>query len=86
MVKAAIFMGDPRFVYGFTYEVGTCRAGGVSAVFALFGYDVPAFHLTKALCMARIDLVADHPSVSVRCASLELPMPVQQCSQDSVVL
>lgn len=30
MIKAAIFMGDPRYEYGFTYEVGTCRAGGVS--------------------------------------------------------
>lgn len=29
-IKAAIFMGDPRYVYGFSYEVGTCRAGGVS--------------------------------------------------------
>lgn len=30
MIKAAIFMGDPRYEYGFSYEVGTCRAGGVS--------------------------------------------------------
>lgn len=29
MVKAAIFMGDPRFVSGLSYEVGTCAAGGV---------------------------------------------------------
>lgn len=29
-VKAAIFMGDPRFVAGLSYEVGTCKAGGVS--------------------------------------------------------
>lgn len=29
MVKAAIFMGDPRFEYGFSYEVGTCKLGGV---------------------------------------------------------
>ncbi|OAQ59936.1 acetylxylan esterase [Pochonia chlamydosporia 170] len=31
MIKAAIFMGDPRYEYGFTYEVGTCRAGGFDA-------------------------------------------------------
>ena len=29
-VKAVILMGDPRYVYGLSYEVGTCRAGGVS--------------------------------------------------------
>jgi len=28
-VKAAIFMGDPRYQYGLAYNVGTCRAGGV---------------------------------------------------------
>ena len=30
-VKAVILMGDPRYVYGFSYEVGTCRAGGFDA-------------------------------------------------------
>lgn len=30
MIAAAIFMGDPRFVAGLSYEVGTCKAGGVS--------------------------------------------------------
>ena len=30
MIKAAIFMGDPRYVSGLSYEVGTCTAGGVS--------------------------------------------------------
>lgn len=29
-VKAAIFMGDPLFRAGLSYEVGTCTAGGVS--------------------------------------------------------
>lgn len=28
-VKAAIFMGDPLFRAGLSYEVGTCEAGGV---------------------------------------------------------
>lgn len=32
-IKAAIFMGDPRFVSGLSYEVGTCKAGGVSTCF-----------------------------------------------------
>jgi len=27
-IKAAIFMGDPRFVAGASYEVGTCKAQG----------------------------------------------------------
>ncbi|KKO99737.1 acetylxylan esterase 2 precursor [Trichoderma harzianum] len=31
MVKAAIFMGDPRFEYGASYEIGTCRLGGFAA-------------------------------------------------------
>lgn len=29
-IKAAIFMGDPRFKAGAFYNVGTCEAGGVS--------------------------------------------------------
>lgn len=29
MVKAAIFMGDPRFEAGASYEIGTCTNGGV---------------------------------------------------------
>jgi len=30
-VKAAIFLGDPEYVYGLPYEVGTCKAGGFAA-------------------------------------------------------
>lgn len=30
MIKAAILMGNPRYIYGLSYEVGTCRAQGVS--------------------------------------------------------
>lgn len=29
-VKAVIMLGDPRFVSGLPYGVGTCKAGGVS--------------------------------------------------------
>ena len=29
-IKAAIFMGDPLYVAGLPYDVGTCAAGGVS--------------------------------------------------------
>lgn len=29
-VKAVIEMGNPRYIYGLAYEVGTCRAQGVS--------------------------------------------------------
>lgn len=29
-VKAAILMGAPTYVYGLSYDVGTCKAGGVS--------------------------------------------------------
>jgi acetylxylan esterase len=30
MIKAAIYMGDPRYIYGLSYDVGTCTAHGVS--------------------------------------------------------
>jgi hypothetical protein len=30
MIKAAIFMGDPRYIKGLSYNVGTCAAQGVS--------------------------------------------------------
>jgi len=30
MVRAAIFMGDPRYIPGLSYNVGTCQASGVS--------------------------------------------------------
>ncbi|KAK4903143.1 hypothetical protein LTR27_000071 [Elasticomyces elasticus] len=30
-VKAVILMGNPRYQYGFSYEVGTCKAGGFDA-------------------------------------------------------
>jgi len=36
-VAAAIFMGDPRFVHGLSYEVGSCGAGGVSPLPCCFG-------------------------------------------------
>jgi hypothetical protein len=32
-VKAAIFMGDPRYVYGLPYNVGTCTTYGVSTFY-----------------------------------------------------
>jgi len=30
MVKAAVFLGDPRHIAGSSYNVGTCKASGVS--------------------------------------------------------
>lgn len=30
MTKAVILMGAPTYVYGLSYDVGTCKAGGVS--------------------------------------------------------
>jgi acetylxylan esterase len=29
MIKAAIFVANPRYVYGLPYQVGTCKASGV---------------------------------------------------------
>ena len=31
-IKAAIFMGDPRYETGAPYNVGTCKAGGVRKI------------------------------------------------------
>ncbi len=43
MIKAAIFMGDPRYVYGLVpYQVGTCRASGVRHLESYY-----AHHLTS---------------------------------------
>jgi acetylxylan esterase len=33
MIKAAIFMGDPRHIPGLSYNVGTCQASGVRTPF-----------------------------------------------------
>jgi acetylxylan esterase len=35
MIKAAIFMGDPRYIHGLSYDVGSCAAQGVST-YSLF--------------------------------------------------
>ncbi|KAK4552075.1 hypothetical protein LTR86_010611 [Recurvomyces mirabilis] len=40
-IKAVILMGDPRYVYGLPYEVGTCRAGGVSDPDRSFSEKIP---------------------------------------------
>jgi len=37
MVKAAIFMGDPRHIPGLPYNVGTCNAKGVGYCFITQG-------------------------------------------------
>jgi len=45
MIRAAIFMGDPRYRYGFTYDVGTCTAQGVSTFTPSYHSDVHSgFH------------------------------------------
>lgn len=36
MIKAAIFMGDPRYIPGLSYNVGTCQASGVSITASLY--------------------------------------------------
>lgn len=41
-VKAAIFMGDPRWIVGLDYEVGTCQSGGVLNPYFLF--DSPSIY------------------------------------------
>ncbi|PMD34402.1 carbohydrate esterase family 5 protein [Hyaloscypha variabilis F] len=50
MIKAAIFMGDPRYRYGFTYDVGTCTAYGFAARPA--GFVCPSGSKIKSYCDA----------------------------------
>ncbi|KAH8780215.1 carbohydrate esterase family 5 protein [Diaporthe sp. PMI_573] len=49
-IKAAIFMGDPRFVAGLSYEVGTCKAGGFDA--RPSGFSCPNAAKIKSYCDA----------------------------------
>ncbi|KAF2092357.1 Acetylxylan esterase At 0.90 angstrom resolution [Rhizodiscina lignyota] len=48
MIKAAIFMGDPRNVAGLSYNVGTCAAGGFDARPA--GFSCPNASKIKSYC------------------------------------
>ncbi|KAH7010307.1 carbohydrate esterase family 5 protein [Ilyonectria destructans] len=48
MVKAAIFMGDPRYIYGLPYEVGTCRANGFDPRPA--GFSCPSASKIQSYC------------------------------------
>ncbi|KAF3399341.1 hypothetical protein DPV78_006866 [Talaromyces pinophilus] len=50
MVKAAIFMGDPLFRAGLSYEVGTCTAGGFDERPA--GFSCPSASLIQSYCDA----------------------------------
>ncbi|ESZ91750.1 putative acetyl xylan esterase (Axe1) [Sclerotinia borealis F-4128] len=48
MIKAAIFMGNPRYVYGLSYEVGTCRAQGFAP--RPSGFSCPSASKIKSYC------------------------------------
>ncbi|QUC17608.1 uncharacterized protein UV8b_01849 [Ustilaginoidea virens] len=50
MIKAAIFMGNPRFQSGFSYEVGTCRGGGFDARPRTFGCPKPTASKIQSYC------------------------------------
>ncbi|RAL66664.1 hypothetical protein DID88_006349 [Monilinia fructigena] len=50
MIKAAIFMGNPRYIYGFSYEVGTCRAQGFAP--RPSGFSCPSGSKIKSYCDA----------------------------------
>lgn len=54
MIKAAIFMGDPRYIYGLPYDVGTCTAEGVSPTKAFR----PSYHELHLMG----DIVCSSPS------------------------
>jgi len=44
MIKAAIFMGDPRYINGLSYNVGSCRANGVCLSLHCFAAPIPLTH------------------------------------------
>ncbi|KAK4866528.1 hypothetical protein LT330_008460 [Penicillium expansum] len=48
MVKAAIFMGDPLYVAGLPYDVGTCAAGGFDA--RPSGFSCPSANKIQSYC------------------------------------
>ncbi|KFY52765.1 hypothetical protein V496_08191 [Pseudogymnoascus sp. VKM F-4515 (FW-2607)] len=50
MIKAAIFMGDPRHTPGLSYNVGTCRANGFAA--RPSGFQCPSASKIKSYCDA----------------------------------
>ncbi|KAG0158649.1 hypothetical protein PDIDSM_6166 [Penicillium digitatum] len=48
MVKAAIFMGDPLYMAGLSYNVGTCAAGGFDA--RPSGFSCPSASKIQSYC------------------------------------
>ncbi|PPR06361.1 hypothetical protein CVT24_002474 [Panaeolus cyanescens] len=50
MIKAAIFMGDPRFIRGLPYNVGTCQAQGFAPRPA--GFQCPSASKIQSYCDA----------------------------------
>ncbi|KAE9369982.1 carbohydrate esterase family 5 protein [Stipitochalara longipes BDJ] len=49
-IKAAIFMGDPQYVAGLPYDVGTCEAGGFDARYR--GFSCPSASKIQSYCDA----------------------------------
>ncbi len=70
-IKAAIFMGDPRYISGLPYEVGTCLAGGVSS---------PSFPCQ----LNSSSLIFFFSPLLVRRSTVRIFVPL--CEQDSVIL
>lgn len=61
-VKAAIFMGDPHNVNGLPYNVGTCKAGGVSASPSLCTLFLPSLTIRPVRCPTkRLQMFASQP-------------------------
>ncbi|KFY08537.1 hypothetical protein V492_06141 [Pseudogymnoascus sp. VKM F-4246] len=50
MIKAAIFMGDPRHIPGLSYNVGTCQASGFAP--RPSGFQCPSASKIKSYCDA----------------------------------
>ena len=74
-IKAAIFMGDPRYIAGLSYEVGTCAAQGVRPV-AYFFRKYLSNTARSIVCPAprrlRVPVREQHPVVLRRCGPVLL--------------
>ena len=70
-VKAAILMGAPTYVYGLSYDVGTCQAGGVSTMLLLLSLLMPyPLHFNTNRILTEI-YQFDERSSSFQCPSAD---------------
>jgi uncharacterized protein YjaZ len=73
-VKAVIMLGDPRFVSGLPYGVGTCTAGGVSHPIISYLTPLTIFSSMPALLASAVPM----PTRSRYTVTLRIPSAVME--------